>query len=62
VIIDFTRLPLGTKVVLRNLNDSGSIAQVMRFDVTKWVKEKKKVPAIPPGLGRDSREEYGDPS
>jgi spore coat protein A, manganese oxidase len=44
VIVDFTKLPLGTKVVLRNLNDTGSTAQVMRFDVTKWVKEKKKVP------------------
>lgn len=44
LIIDFTKLPVGSRIVLQNLNGSGSTAQVMRFDVTKRVKEKKKVP------------------
>ncbi|HET6408746.1 MAG TPA: multicopper oxidase domain-containing protein, partial [Chthoniobacteraceae bacterium] len=44
LIIDFTKLPVGSKVVLQNLNGSDSTAEIMRFDVTTRVKEKKKVP------------------
>jgi FtsP/CotA-like multicopper oxidase with cupredoxin domain len=44
LIIDFTKLPIGSKIILENRNGSESTAQIMRFDVTKRVKEKKKVP------------------
>ncbi|MES2572056.1 MAG: multicopper oxidase domain-containing protein, partial [Verrucomicrobiota bacterium] len=46
IILDFTRLPVGARLVLRNLNGSGSTAQIMRFDVTKRVTETKVVPAF----------------
>ncbi len=46
VILDFTKLPVGSQVVLQNLNGSGSTSQIMRFDVTKRVAEKKKIPAF----------------
>ena len=46
VIIDFTKLPIGTKIILQNLNGSGPTAQIMRFDVAKRVKETKKVPSF----------------
>lgn len=46
IVIDFTRLPIGSRVILQNRNGSGSTAQVMRFDVTKRVKETRKVPAF----------------
>jgi spore coat protein A, manganese oxidase len=46
VIIDFTRLPMGSRVVLQNLNGSGSTAEIMRFEVSKRVKETKSVPAF----------------
>ncbi|MDB6150011.1 MAG: putative multicopper oxidase [Chthoniobacter sp.] len=46
IIIDFTKLPLGSQVVLQNLNGAGSTAAIMRFDVTKRVKETRKVPAF----------------
>lgn len=46
VIVDFTKLPVGTSIVLQNLNGSDSTAQIMRFDVAKRVKEAKKVPAF----------------
>jgi spore coat protein A len=46
VIIDFTKLPVGSQVILQNLNGSESTAQIMRFDVAKRVKESKKVPAF----------------
>ena len=44
VIVDFSKLPIGTEVVLQNLNGTGAAAQIMRFDVTRRVKETKKVP------------------
>lgn len=44
IIVDFTKLPVGTQVILQNLDGMGSTSQVMRFDVTKRVKETKKVP------------------
>src|SRR5690606_32847274 len=44
IIIDFTKLPVGTQVVLQNLDGSGSTSQIMRFDVVKRVKETRKVP------------------
>jgi FtsP/CotA-like multicopper oxidase with cupredoxin domain len=46
VIIDFTKLPVGTRIVLKNLDGDGSTAQVMRFDVVKRITETKKVPAF----------------
>lgn len=46
LIIDFTKLPVGSRIVLQNLNDTGSTSQIMRFDVTKRVKENKKVPSF----------------
>ncbi len=44
VIIDFTKLPLGSRVVLQNLNGEGATSQVMRFDVATRVKETKSIP------------------
>ncbi len=46
IIIDFRKLPVGSQVILQNLNGSGSTAEIMRFDVAKRVKETKKVPAF----------------
>jgi FtsP/CotA-like multicopper oxidase with cupredoxin domain len=46
IIVDFTKLPLGSKVILQNLNGTDSTAQVMRFEVSKRVKEAKKIPAF----------------
>ncbi|MDB6152580.1 MAG: cotA2, partial [Chthoniobacteraceae bacterium] len=44
IIIDFTKLPVGAKIVLENLNGTDSTAQIMRFDVVKRVTESKNVP------------------
>jgi FtsP/CotA-like multicopper oxidase with cupredoxin domain len=44
VIIDFSGVPLGTKIVLQNLNGSGRTGSLMRFDVDKKVKDKSRIP------------------
>lgn len=46
LIVDFTKLPIDSRVVLQNLNSTGPTAQIMRFDVVKRVTENKKVPAF----------------
>lgn len=46
VILDFTKFPIGSRVVLENLNGTGSTAQIMRFDIAKRVKETKRIPAF----------------
>jgi spore coat protein A len=44
VIIDFSGVPLGTQIVLQNLNGSGRTGSLMRFDVDKKVKDKSRIP------------------
>jgi len=45
VVVDFSGLPLGTQVVLQNLEGTGSTAQVMRFDVSRGANDTSIVPA-----------------
>ncbi|HET6211803.1 MAG TPA: multicopper oxidase family protein [Micromonosporaceae bacterium] len=46
VIVDFSRYPVGTKVVLRNAaGDTGPTAQVMRFDVVRSAQDDTRIPA-----------------
>ncbi len=47
VIIDFTNVPLGTSLVLQNLNGLGKTASIMRFDI---VKKERDNAIIPPFL------------
>lgn len=44
VIIDFSKFPLGSKVVLRNMLSKDTAAQVMRFDVERSAKEEFAIP------------------
>lgn len=46
LIIDFTKIPVGSKLVLQNLNGTGTASTVMRFDVTRRVTETRKVPVF----------------
>ncbi|MFC9914458.1 multicopper oxidase family protein [Streptomyces sp. NPDC059862] len=46
VVIDFSRYPVGTQVVLENAGGSGSAAQVMRFDVTHSADDPSSVPDV----------------
>jgi spore coat protein A, manganese oxidase len=45
VLIDFGIYPVGTRVVLRNLRDSGAMGEIMRFDVTHGARDDSDVPA-----------------
>jgi spore coat protein A len=44
VIVDFSAVPVGEKVVLLNLNDNGSKGSVMRFEVDRKEKDNSVVP------------------
>lgn len=46
VVIDFTNVPVGTEIVLENLLGSGSVGQIMRFDVTSVMSDGSDVPAV----------------
>jgi len=46
VIINFTKLPVGSRIILKNLNGSGSTGQIMRFEVARQVREPRKIPAF----------------
>ncbi len=46
VIIDFSAAPVGSQIILQNLNGAGSTGSIMRFDVTKKVRDTKKIPAV----------------
>jgi spore coat protein A, manganese oxidase len=56
VVIDFSKVPVGTRVVLRNLRGQGSVAQVMRFDVVRKAKDDSRIPSIlrPPAMQIDA--------
>lgn len=45
VIVDFTNTSPGTSVVLRNLNGSGSTADVMRFDISAGATDTSVLPS-----------------
>jgi spore coat protein A len=45
MVVDFSTLPVGSRVVLQNELGSGSTAQVMRFDVTRHESDPSSVPA-----------------
>ncbi|MGI9022885.1 MAG: Calx-beta domain-containing protein [Acidimicrobiales bacterium] len=45
VVVDFSGLPLNTKVVLQNLSGTGSTAEIMRFDVSRSEGDASTVPA-----------------
>jgi FtsP/CotA-like multicopper oxidase with cupredoxin domain len=45
VVVDFSKVPTGTRVVLRNLAGEGRTSQVMRFDVGETVPDTSSVPA-----------------
>jgi spore coat protein A len=44
VIIDFSETSVGSKIVLENLNGAGRTASIMRFNVSRKVKDTRKVP------------------
>ncbi|HEV3402380.1 MAG TPA: multicopper oxidase domain-containing protein, partial [Acidimicrobiales bacterium] len=44
VVVDFSQVPLGSQVVLRNLLGSGRTADVMRFDVVRRETDSSRVP------------------
>lgn len=44
VIVDFSAQPVGTSVVLKNTQGSGSTADVMRFDVANAVSDTSTIP------------------
>lgn len=46
VVVDFSKVPVGTSVVLNNQNGQGSTAQVMRFDVVAGATDTSKVPSV----------------
>jgi len=51
VVIDFAANPIGSQVILKNLNGSGSVGDIMRFDVVpkrggKWGVDNAIVPAM----------------
>ncbi len=45
IVIDFSQVPVGTSVVLQNLDGSGSTAEIMRFDVVRAEADPSVVPA-----------------
>lgn len=45
IIVDFAAVPLNTSVVLNNLNGTDTLAQVMRFDVTRRLTDDSTVPS-----------------
>jgi spore coat protein A len=45
MVLDFSRYPVGTQVALKNLDGSGSTADVMRFDVVREEADPSSVPA-----------------
>jgi spore coat protein A len=45
VIIDFSRYPVGSKVILRNNEATGSASQIMQFHVTKSERDDTAIPA-----------------
>jgi FtsP/CotA-like multicopper oxidase with cupredoxin domain len=46
VVLDFSRYPIGTQIVLGDLNGDGNTAQIMRFDVTRQAAtDDSRVPA-----------------
>jgi spore coat protein A, manganese oxidase len=62
VVVDFTNVPTGRQVVLRNLAGQGRTAQVMRFDVEDAVPDESSVPTdlrppldIDPGASEATR-------
>jgi spore coat protein A, manganese oxidase len=44
VVIDFSIYPLGTQILLRNLNGRGPLAEIMRFDVVNREHDDSLVP------------------
>lgn len=47
VIVDFANYPVGSQIVLRNqLDDDGSTADVMRFDVVREERDESQIPDV----------------
>lgn len=49
VVIDFSRYPVGTRLVLQNMagpGDPALIGQVLRFDVTERARDRSEVPRV----------------
>lgn len=44
VVVDFSRYPVGTQIVLRNLDGDDKTSQVMRFDVVRAQPDESTVP------------------
>jgi spore coat protein A, manganese oxidase len=46
VIVDFSDVPVGSTIVLRNLRGAKQMAQIMRFDVVRKARDDSRVPAV----------------
>ena len=44
LVVDFSESPIGTQIILQNLNGAGRTASVMRFHVTKKVRDRSRIP------------------
>ncbi|MBE3558451.1 MAG: multicopper oxidase domain-containing protein [Ktedonobacteraceae bacterium] len=45
VIIDFSRCPVGSQIIMKNLHGRGRVADIMRFDVVRKEKDDYAIPA-----------------
>ncbi len=45
VVLDFSRYPIGSRVILENLDGAGRLGQIMRFDVVREEPDDSAVPA-----------------
>jgi len=64
VIVDFTDVPKGDSVILKNLRGRGSTANIMRFDVTRKAKDDSIIPDVlrRPADQEDPTHQSADPS
>ncbi len=46
IVVDFSQVPLNTSLVLKNRQGTGTVAQVMRFDVTRRLVDDSTVPTV----------------
>jgi spore coat protein A, manganese oxidase len=46
IVVDFSDVPVGSSVMLRNLNGRDETSRVMRFDVVRKARDDARVPAV----------------
>jgi spore coat protein A, manganese oxidase len=46
IVVDFSDVPVGSSVVLRNLNGRDGTSRIMRFDVVRRARDDARVPAV----------------